>query len=271
MIFWDRALLLAAKLLPWLGRALMAVVCWQAAGLTWWLFAPATSGPMPTPPRLASVHGESRDAFLGWFGSAGKTETRTMGDYSLMAVIAGRNDGVALLRGSDGKGIAVRTGNAVDDGNRLLSVDPGGATLDHGGIRQEIRLPQADSPPLVSGAGNRALTGAPAVKSPAATNAIRITHGQMVTVMQNGNVAGWDKGLSNAPDGGVRVDRVAAQPFARLLRLQDGDVLKGINQRPLARLADISLVFFHFGQSPSVELELIRRGASMTQRYDIQP
>ena len=73
------------------------------------------------------------------------------------------------------------------------------------------------------------------------------------------------------PDGGIRVDRVAAQPFAVLLQLKDGDVLKKINRRPLERVADVSLVFFHFGQNPSVDLELIRRGVPMTQHYDIQP
>ncbi|MDR2112748.1 MAG: hypothetical protein LBQ62_06590, partial [Candidatus Accumulibacter sp.] len=81
----------------------------------------------------------------------------------------------------------------------------------------------------------------------------------------------WDKGLSNAPDGGIRIDQAAAQTFAQLLQLKDGDVLKKVNQRPLARLADISLVFFHFGQSSKVTLELIRHGVPVTQHYQIQP
>jgi type II secretory pathway component PulC len=89
--------------------------------------------------------------------------------------------------------------------------------------------------------------------------------------MRGGNVAGWDRGLSSAPDGGIRIDRAAVQPFARLLQLKDGDILKSINKRPLVRIADVSLLFFHFGQNPSVDLELIRNGTSLTQGYDIQP
>ncbi|MDR1708316.1 MAG: hypothetical protein LBS70_01170 [Candidatus Accumulibacter sp.] len=257
----------AAGALPWLERALAALVCWQAAGLAWWLFAPGTGGPMPAPPRLAPGQTESRDAFLAWFED-GKTDAPTASDYSLMAVIAGR-DGVAVLKGADGKSLAVRTGEAVDSGSRLLSVEPDSATLERGGARLSVRLPQGKAPPVIAGAGRAPAGAVPARAAPAAP--IRITHGQMVSVMQGINVAGWDKGLSNAPDGGVRIDRAAAQPFAALLQLKDGDVLKKVNGRPISRLADISLIFFHFGQSPSVTLDLIRRGASITQRYDIQP
>jgi hypothetical protein len=269
----DRVLSLVAKLLPWFGRVLVVVVCWQAAGLAWRLFAPATAGSMPVPPRLAPVQGESRDAFLGWFGRESRAETPTASEYALMAVIAGENDGVAVLKGGDGKGVAVRTGDPFDSGNRLLSVDPGGAILDRGGSRQEIRLPQRDLRALVSGDGARAPANPPAANAPTvpAADAIRITHGQMIAVMRGGNVAGWDRGLSSAPDGGIRIDQASAQPFAQLLRLEDGDVLKMVNRRPLGQIADISLLFFHFGQSPSVTLELIRRGAPLAQRYDIQP
>jgi hypothetical protein len=38
MTFQDRARSLAARVLPWFERAVAAVVCWQAAGLVWWLF-----------------------------------------------------------------------------------------------------------------------------------------------------------------------------------------------------------------------------------------
>ncbi|MDR3300856.1 MAG: hypothetical protein LBU43_12900 [Candidatus Accumulibacter sp.] len=270
----GRARVLAAKLLPWLERALAALVCWQLAGLAWGLFAPATTGVMLVPPRPAPVHAESRAALLGWFGGETREDAPAASGYSLLAVIAGKN-GVAVLKGSDGKSVAVRAGDSVDSGNRLLAVEPLGATLEHDGSRLEVRFPRTETHSLFSSAGGAApAMSAPRAAAPvpaAGVPAIRVTHGQMIAVMRGDNVAGWDKGLSNAPDGGIRVDRVAAQPFARLLQLKDGDVLKMVNQRPLARLADISLVFFHFGQSPSVDLELIRRGVSMTQHYEIQP
>jgi type II secretory pathway component PulC len=279
MTFPSRVLSLVARLLPWFERAVVVVVCWQAAGLVWWLFAPSTAGPMPAPPRPFPVHSESRDTFLGWFGNETVADAQTVSDYTLMAVIAGR-DGVALFKGSDNKGIAVRTGDTLDSASRLLAVEPGAAMIERGGVRQEVKLPQVELRPIFSDPGKEAsnadksVSGAAVGNAPArtvATKAVRLTRGQMVTVMRGGDVANWDKGLSNTPDGGIRIDQVAAQPFAGLLQLKDGDVLKKINKRPLARLADVSLIFFHFGRDASIDIELIRNGVSMTQHYDIQP
>jgi len=274
MIWRERARVLTAKQSTWFERIVLAVVCWQVAGLFWLLFAPATMGPMPVPPRPAPAHAGSREALLGWFDGAGKAEAQTASEYALMAVIAGKN-GVALFKGSDGKGIAVRTGEVLDASSRLVAVEPGGATIERGGVRQEIKLPWAKPEAAVSLVRGGVPAGKPVTQTPSgkatALKAVRITRGQMSSVMRIGNVAGWDKELSSAPDGGIRIDRVAAQPFAVLLQLRDGDVLRKVNRRPLERVADVSLVFFHFGQNASVDLELIRRGVPMTQHYDIQP
>ncbi|MFT3960306.1 hypothetical protein [Propionivibrio sp.] len=273
MIVGERVRALAARLPAWLERIVLAVVCWQLAGLVWWVFAPGSGGPQPVAARAAPARVDSREALIGWFGAEAKADAAAASEYALMAVIAGRN-GAALFRGSDGKSLAVRTGEALDASSRLIAVEPGGAIIERGGVRQEIKLPQAEARPLFGRPG-----GAPAPAAPASASApkaavlkpIRLTHGQMVAVMRGGNVAGWDTGLSGAPDGGIRLDRVAAQPFAVLLQLKDGDVLKKVNRRPLERVADVSLLFFHFGQQPSVNLELIRRGVPLIQHYDIQP
>jgi hypothetical protein len=266
---------LVARLLPWLERAVVILLCWQAAGLAGWAFAPDTAGPMLTPPRPAPAGAESRDVFLGWFGGEVPIGAPAS-DYTLMAVIAGRRDGVALLKDSDGKSVVARTGAAVDAQSRLLAVGSAAATLERGGARLRIRLPQSEPGATIT----RARGGAPARSAPAkaapanaapAAEAIRITRGQMVGVMSQGNVAYWDRGLSDAPDGGIRIDQVAEQPFAQLLQLKDGDILKRVDRRALTRVADVSLFLSHFGQRTSVRLELVRNGASLTQRYDIQP
>jgi hypothetical protein len=269
---------LAARLLPWLERVVVALLCWQAAGLAGWAFAPDTAGPMLTPPRPAPASVESRDVFLGWFGGEVPIGAPAS-DYTLMAVIAGRRDGVALLKDSDGKGVVARTGDAVDAQSRLLAVGSAAATLERGGARLRIRLPQNEPGATIT----RARSGAPARSAPAKAapanaaaaappaEAIRITRGQMAGMMGKSSVTNWDKGLSDAPDGGIRIDQVAEQPFAQLLQLKDGDILKRVDRRALTRVADVSLFFSHFGQRTSVRLELVRNGASLTQRYDIQP
>jgi hypothetical protein len=260
MVFLHRLSSLAANLLPGIERVFMVLVCWQLAGLAWGIFAPSTAGPMLTPPRPTPIQKESRDALLGWFGG-GETETttQTADGYTLTAVIAAQDGGVAVFRDDDGKSFAVRTGEAIDATSRLLSVTPEHATVERDHARRTLFLPQSEP------AAADAESAAPLAKSPS----IRLSRGRMAGTMQNGNVANWDSGLSSAPDGGIRIDR--APPFAGLLQLQNGDVLRTINQRPLARLADISRVAFHFTRDAAVELEIIRHGASLTLHYDIQP
>ncbi|WP_153111855.1 hypothetical protein [Propionivibrio limicola] len=267
MVVVDRACALAAKIPPWLERLLLVVVIWQVAGVFWWAFAPSTEGGGLALPRPVPANNVSREAFLRWYGSDAKAGAPAASDYSLMAVIAGKN-GAALLKGSDGTSVAVRVGEEIRPGSRLVAVEPLGAMIEQGGVRQEVKLPQAGTQSLFS--RNDQPAPASSVKR-AVLKPVRITRGQMMSVIQSGNVAHWDKGMSVAADGGIRIDKAAAQPFAKLLQFNDGDILKRINQRPLDRLADISLLSFYFGQHNSVDIELVRRGAPMIQHYDIQP
>ena len=240
------------------------VLCWQLAGFFWMLFSPSTSDVSLALPRQNADPGPaSRDAFLRWYGADSKVASEVLGDYTLMAVIAGKN-GVALLKSGE-KSVAVRVGSEIRPGSKLVAVEPNQITIEQGGVRKEIRFasPSAAAAPSL-------LT--PAAAAPTrALPTISLTRGQMAKLIQGGNLGSWDKGLAAAPDGGVRVDNAASQPLARLLQLKSGDILKRINQRPLDQLADISLVFHYFGQSAPVDLVLVRNGAQLTQHYEIQP
>ena len=246
----------------WLERLLVVVLCWQLAGLFWTLFAPASTDVGLVLPRLNADQGQaSRDAFLRWYGAAGKAAAEGPSDYTLLAVIAGEN-GVALLKSGE-KSVAVRVGMEIKPGSRLVAVEPNYVTIEQGGVRQEIRFasPSAAAPSLAKA------DGAPARALPT----IRLTRGQMAKLIQGANLGSWDKGLAVAPDGGVRIENAVSQPLAKLLQLKSGDILKRINQRPLEQLADISLIFHYFGQSAPVDLVLLRNGAQLTQHYEIQP
>lgn len=255
----------AAYLPTWLERLLLLVVCWQAAGVLWQAFAPASDrAVLAMPHQHADVSFAPQEALLRWYDAGNGSPTRVAGDFSLVAVIAGKQ-GAAVLKGSDGVGVAMRVGEEIRPGSRLVAVDPAGITIEQGGMRQEIALPQS---------GARGELVQPA-KSPAggagAAKPVRITRGQMVAALRESNVGAWDAGLSAAPGGGIRVENVSLQPFARLLGFADGDVLRSINQRPLLQVADISLISHYFGQHTSVTIDLLRKGAAVTRIYEIQP
>lgn len=245
------------------------MVCWQLAGLFWALCAPATGGASLALPRPSAERGaESREALLGWYESADKRSANVAGNYRLIAVIAGPR-GAAVVKGGDGPSVAVRVGDDLHPGSKLVSVEPTRITLEKGGIRQELKLPQSDA----ASSSNALITRSSPAGFPrsAQLKPIRITRGQMVAMLQGGNVAGWDTGLSTAPEGGIRIDNAATQPLGKLLRLNDGDLLKRVNQRPLNQIADISLISYYFGQHTAVAIDLVRHGAHLTQHYDIQP
>jgi len=247
----------------WLERVLLVVLCWQLAGLFWMLLAPNTTDINLLLPRQSAEQGlVNRDAFLRWYGTDGKAVAEVLGDYTLMAVIAGKN-GVALLKNGD-TSVAVRVGMEIRPGTLLVAVEPTQISIEQAGVRKDLKfsLPASSAASLfakVEATPKRALPP------------ISLTRGQMASMISGGNLGNWDKGLAAMPDGGIRIENAASQPLAKLLQLKSGDILKRINQRPLDQLADISLVFHYFGQSAPVDLVLVRNGASLTQHYEIQP
>lgn len=257
---------MVARSVPWLERFLLLAVCWQLAGLFWAVFAPATDRVSLIVPRHRS--GEnivSRDALLRWYDVGNKSIASVADDYTLIAVIAGKH-GAAVVKGNDGVSLAARVGDEIQPGSRLVAVEPGGIAVEQAGIRRELMFPQADARANSRGVGKNGSVAKTFTVKP-----IKVTRGQMVSTMQNSNIGSWDKGMSSVAGGGIRLERVSLQPFAKLLRLDDGDILKRVNQRPLAQVADISLISYYFGQHTSVTIDLVRRGAAVTQHYDIQP
>jgi general secretion pathway protein C len=244
----------------WLEKLLPIVLCWQLAGLFWVFFAPATQDVKLLMPRQSADNAVvSRDAFLGWYG--GNATAQAPEEFSLMAVIAGRN-GAAVLKKGDGSSVALRAGAEISPGNKLLAVEPEQITIERSGVERVLKLPQKSSPALFADVDRPSKKALPAIK---------MTRGQMAGIIQGGNLAAWDKGLSSVPDGGIRVDNAATQPLARMLQFKNGDILKSINGRRLDQLADSSLLFHFFGQQSSVDVVVVRDGATLTLHYEIQP
>lgn len=251
------------QLPTYIKSVLGLIILWQLSGLFWQVFSPNTAGKSLIPPKPLPTRQISTEAFLRWYGADTKDDSG--GDLSLLAVIAGEH-GAAVVKTSEGKTYAAKVGEDLLEGAKLVSVFEHKVQISRGGKTQEIAFPKEES--------TRLAQALPQEKNKAQSTAlppIRLTQGEMVSMLQGSNVSGWDKGISTATEGGIRVDRADTHPFAKLLKLKDGDVLKEINHRPLLQVADISLLSYHFGQQSAVDIEIVRRGRSFTQHYDIQP
>ncbi|HSC80341.1 MAG TPA: hypothetical protein VLC08_08305, partial [Chitinolyticbacter sp.] len=100
---------------------------------------------------------------------------------------------------------------------------------------------------------------------------LTVTRGVMADAMQGLNIADWNKGLAAVQGGGIRITDASTQPFASLLQLQNGDVLKQANGRMLADVSDMSLVYSQFSQLSQVSLQVLRNGSLVNLQYQIQP
>ena len=252
----------------WLGWLLFLVFSWQAAGLFWLAASPGDKEHGLSMPRPSGqARSAPRDAFLRWFGAETLAEGKPAGDLSLMAVIAGKR-GAALFKGGDGASVAVRVGQDLRPGVKLVEVEPTQVVIEQGDGRATLKLPEpagSSNSAIVAPAGKERPAFAPAGKT------IAVTRGQLLAALQGRNVGAWDAGVSVLAEGGIRIDGASGQAFAALLQLRDGDILKSVNNRPLNQIADISLIAHYFGQQATVELGLIRNGAPQIQRYQIQP
>ena len=129
----------------WLESLLIIVLCWQGAGMFWTLFAPSTQNVNLLMPQQSSDKSlVIRDTFLNWYVSENKAATEAPETYRLLGVIAGEN-GSAVLKTTDGSSIAVRLGDEISPGVRVVALEASQITIERGGVRQIIKLPEKSS------------------------------------------------------------------------------------------------------------------------------
>ena len=145
----DRALLAQTAVVSAATFAAVALLGLVLAYWTWVLLAP------PQEPRaLATVAtGERMGAAHGLFGSAPRSQTAAAPTgiaVRLLGVVAagdGRS-GYAVMQLAGGQSLAVREGEEVGPGIRLVAVDSRQVTLERGGIRESLALPEKNPAPL---------------------------------------------------------------------------------------------------------------------------
>jgi len=271
---WRPAAGVALRILVMLGTLLL---CWQLAGV----FAQTLSW-QTSPPALtlaaepATDNGAARAALTRWFASAesGVKPAGSTDGLELIAVIAGK-DGVALIGGASASGpAAFPVGKEVRPGLRLTEVLRDKVIFEQGGNHPELAFPSkpGSAPIMQPGAPTPATTGnAPPAAASAPVQNVSISRGDLMGIAQQGNLGDWDKGLANFVSGGVRVTDADKQPLAKVLNLQNGDVIKGINDRDISQLADVSLIYHYFSQSQDVNINILRDGKPQQLHFEIEP
>ncbi|PHV02562.1 hypothetical protein CSQ88_06470 [Iodobacter sp. BJB302] len=259
---------LIAKVQP----ALLCILLWLLAGLFWRVFEPGPSAlRLILPAEISAQKAQDFSAAQDWFGAeGGQVAAAATIQAKLLAVIAGQKGyGAAIFTGLEASAVAAQVGQTLQGNIKLLEIASDHVVLDDNGRRQTLML-EGHNPivPVVSGSG---ITAAPSAPVAAAATQTSLSRGQLAGAMQGANVADWAKGLSTYREGGIQIDNIAAQPFSRLLQLQNGDVIKTINGQNLAQVADISLIYTVFSQQPQVLLVVLRNGSSVNLQYLIQP
>ncbi|WP_164521383.1 type II secretion system protein N [Iodobacter ciconiae] len=262
----PRLTTLIAKVQP----ALLCILLWLLAGFFWRVFEPSPSAlRLILPAEISAQKVQDFSAAQDWFGSeGGQVSASPTIQARLLAVIAGQKGyGAAIFTGLEASAVAAQVGQTLQGNIKLLEIASDHVVLDDNGRRQTLMLEgHKEIVSLSSGASAAAM---PSV--PVAATQTSLSRGQLAGAMQGANVADWAKGLSSYREGGIQIDNIAAQPFSRLLQLQNGDVIKTINGQSLSQIADISLIYTVFSQQPKVLLVVLRNGSSVNLQYLIQP
>ncbi|GAB3250586.1 type II secretion system protein N [Chitinimonas naiadis] len=280
---------------PWFYRCLNAVllliVAWLAAGLIWQVFAPRAAAPVAAP-AVASQRPVTQDMSplnaLFSEQAGGDTQPSSL-SAKLRGVIASETPAAAVFERPGQSSVAVRTGEELEPGVRLLEVAADYVVLDNRGRRERLELdakaaaagvmpadtaPPPPSSPLITPAAVPApMAQRPPMPPPQAGRGgdeRSLSRQALVAGMQGLNVADWSRGLADAPGGGIAVESAASQPLSGPLGLQSGDVLKSVNGATLARKGDISALYGAFSSAPAIHIEILRNGTPMSLRYRIE-
>ncbi len=253
---------------------LLCVLLWLLAGLFWRVFEPSPRAlRLILPLEISAQRAQDFSAAQDWFGSdtSQATIVSTL-QAQLLAVIAGQKGyGAAIFTGLEASAVAAQVGQTLQGNIKLIEIAADHVVLDDNGRRQTLMLEGYNSLPVLASVALLPAVSTSNVPAAAVAAQATLSRGQLAGAMQGANVADWAKGLSTYREGGIQIDNIAAQPFSRLLQLQNGDVIKTINGQALAQVADVSLIYTVFSQQPQVLLVVLRNGSSVNLQYLIQP
>lgn len=116
-----------------------ALTCAHLAYWTTWLLKP-----LPTPARTSApavAHDPDPTLLARAFGQAEVVAPGALANIQVAGVYSGGRESAAVFVVGDQPAKAVRLGEQVAPGSALVDVDPESVTLESGGVRRQLRLP----------------------------------------------------------------------------------------------------------------------------------
>ncbi|HEX4599533.1 MAG TPA: type II secretion system protein N [Burkholderiaceae bacterium] len=119
-----------------------ALACAQLAYWAIRLVTPPPA-PAPAPAQAVAVHDPDPVLIARAFGQVELAAPGAFANIQLAGVYAAGRDSAAVFMVGDRPAKAVRIGEEVAPGSKLVEVDPQSVTLESGGIRRQLRVPNA--------------------------------------------------------------------------------------------------------------------------------
>lgn len=255
-------------LLPWLLVGLLgALLVWQAVRLVWTLIVPLSPlGAWQPQTAVIASPAERRalfasfDPFFRTGGQGPANATVTALGLTLFGININEatGGGSAIIAGEDGVQSSFAVGDEIAPGVRLVGVAFDHVLLDRSGARESLFIDQSGDTPVAS----------PATPLPAPTPEIGTAPAGGASPSGELSPAALKSGVGFAPRAeNGRVTGLVVQPQGdgatfRAAGLRPGDVIRGVNGRPIGSAADAAALANQLTPGARISLE-VERGASV--------
>lgn len=272
--------------------AVMAILLFQATGIFYRGVALLLVGTMPAPAqeKAAPAAVQSRRPPVAAYGVITARNlfraTVTTAEGPQQQAAAPRQDLTLLLdlRGTvEGDGIygfaiveekparrqrLIRTGDLVA-GAKVLRIRRNAVDFQMGGQPVTLRIVETAQAPLLPSAAGR-----PAVPPPRASGPIVVNRAEVTAALQDmGTMLRQAQVLpsfsAGKPDGFI-VTGIRQGSLYQRLGIVDGDVIQGVNNRPLQTADDVMMLFSTLKEGSAASLTLKRQGRQETLNYQFQ-
>jgi general secretion pathway protein C len=265
---------------------LVLLAAFLLATWTWRLFG---NKPVVRPPPLTQLDaGSAADAAIGahLFGVPLQRQSQEASQVStlnihLKGVFAenGKYPAYAIVN-TGTKDEPVRTGNDIMPGVVLDAVKPEHIVVKRNGVLERVNLEERPG----GGGGGTGATGAGAgIPTPrtgpaqfrlnapqTAPNTFNFSRSELGTSLQDPRQVANMGRVSPHQGGGVTVDDVPPGSLAERLGLQQGDVIRTVNGKPLSSPADFAQIYQQQGQVGQMKVEGTRGGRPLNLNYNVQ-